>query len=78
MRGQSRYYENLCLLSNVAYRCISQAVGMVNDHLVDCFRYKPVREMADRLTAQSLKAQSKDRIYKSKPPRKSQRTARER
>ena len=24
-----------------------QAVGMVNDHLVDCFRHEPIRHMAD-------------------------------
>ena len=23
-----------------------QATGMVNDHLVDCFRYRPVQELA--------------------------------
>lgn len=36
-----------------------QAAGMVNDHLVDCFRYKEVRRMAATETAPSRKHERK-------------------
>jgi len=38
-----------------------QAVGMVNDHLVDCFRYREVRRLDSVIEPADLAARSRSR-----------------
>jgi DNA-3-methyladenine glycosylase I len=38
-----------------------QATGMVNDHLVSCFRHEPCRKLAERPKARSRRGQSPER-----------------
>jgi hypothetical protein len=39
-----------------------QAVGMVNDHLVDCFRYREIRQFDSVIERANLPARPRNRI----------------